>query len=414
MEKYIIEGGYPLEGRLRVHGSKNAVLPILAATVANNGVSVIENVPDIQDVWGMIAILESLGAKCSFEDGILVVNSEYINKCTIEKDLADKIRTSVLFCGALLARFGQASVAPPGGCAIGLRPINIHLDAFEKMGVQICQDDSVLKLSAAKLQGVEYDMEFPSVGATQNIMLAALGAEGMTVINNPAREPEIIELQDFLNGMGARIEGAGTRRIIVKGKEKLTDAAYVLKGDRIVAGTYMVACAAAGGNICLEGIHSGWCKGYTRILETMGCRIENGKDYVEVSRGEAIYGPGMISTAPYPGFPTDMQPQFMSLFAMTPGEHILKETIFENRFHNATELQKAGADIVIQGNTAFVHGGTLKAGQTFLSYDLRGGAALILAGLGIEGMTYVLDNGYIDRGYENIRRDLCNLGAHIT
>lgn len=413
MKKYIIDGGYPLEGNIRIHGSKNAVLPILAATVMNDGVSVIENVPDIQDVKGMLAILKSLGAKCSFEDGILVVDSKSVHGCTIERELADKIRTSILFCGALLARFGEACVAPPGGCAIGTRPIDIHLSAFEKMGVHICKEEDMLKMSVPRLQGVVYDMPFPSVGATQNIMMAALGAEGVTIINNPAREPEIIEFQDFLNGMGAKIEGAGTHRIVIRGQTKLTDGAYVLKGDRIVAGTYMTACAITGGKICLEGIHSGWCGGYTSVLGKMGCMIENGKDYVEIARKGELHSPEMISTAPYPGFPTDMQPQFMSLLAMTFGKSIIKEMIFENRFHNALELKKAGADIIVEENTAVVHGKRLQAGQTFVSHDLRGGAALVLAGLGIEGVTVVLDNGYMDRGYEDIRRDLCSLGAHI-
>lgn len=414
MEEYVIRGKRPLYGKIRVHGSKNAVLPILAATILNGGISVIENVPDIQDVRGMLAIMDFLGCGYSFEDGVLVVESGNLREKNIPKELADKIRTSILFCGPMLARFGRACVSKPGGCAIGLRPIDIHLEAFKAMGVKIQESGDCLELTATRLHGIDFYMSFPSVGATQNIMMAATMAEGITRIHNPAKEPEVVELANFINGMGGKVTGSGTDCIEIQGELPLSDTGYYLKGDRIVAGTYMAACGIAGGKIQLEGICSHWCNAFLDCFKEMGCSIICGAKSVEMSSTGELVSPGLVTTQPYPGFPTDMQPQLMSMMAVARGISAIKETIFENRFQNAAQLCKMGAHIEIHQNMAFIEGRSLKGGETLVSHDLRGGAALIVAALGTDGETIVQDCGYIKRGYENIRRDLQLLGADIV
>lgn len=414
MEEYIVTGKHPLHGTVKIHGAKNAVLPMLAATIINAGISVIENVPDIQDVWKMLAIIRLLGGTYSFEDGILVVDTKNCVEKTIPKDFANQIRTSVLFCGAMLARFGKCTIAKPGGCAIGRRPIDMHLDAFSAMGVDIVEEEENVTLRAKEMKAIHYKLPFPSVGATQNIILAATMARGKSQIDNAAKEPEVIELAQFLNGMGAKILGAGTECIRVEGNGNLSDTGYYVQGDRIVAGTYMAACAVSGGDVRLTGICPKWCDAFLDCFLKMGCSIMCDAKGVEITSSGELISPGMIVTMPYPAFPTDMQPQFMSMLSLAKGVSILKETIFENRFSNAGELQKMGADIAIYQNMAFIEGKKLSGGQILNAHDLRGGAALIIAALGTEGKSIVRDDGYIRRGYENIRRDLQLLGADIV
>lgn len=413
MERFVIDGDVRLSGTLKVHGSKNAVLPMLAAAVLNKGISVIENVPLISDVLNMIEILKNIGCKCSFDDGILVIDSKDAAPVPIASGEAARIRTSVLFCGSFLSRFKCISVAQPGGCAIGSRPIDIHLDAFRKMGASVVEENGCLNISAEKINGIVYDMPFPSVGATQNIMMAAVGADGVTVIKNAAKEPEVKELGMFLRSMGAIIEGLGTGEITICGGAKLHDTAYVLTGDRIVAGTYMAACAAAGGKILLNGVTPEHCRGFLDVFGNMGCNVETGDDYILFEKNKNLTNPGMVETRPFPDFPTDMQSQLMSVMCVSCGEGYIVENIFENRFKNVYELKKMGADIEISENRALIRGKEMINGARLKACDLRGGAALIIAGLAACGRTIVEDEGFIGRGYEDIRRDLCLLGAHI-
>lgn len=414
MERFVIDGDVRLSGTLKVHGSKNAVLPMLAAAVLNEGISVIENVPMISDVLNMIEILRNTGCRCSFDDGILVIDSKDAVPVPIDSGEAARIRTSILFCGSFLSRFKSISVAQPGGCAIGSRPIDIHLDAFRKMGARIVMEDRRLDISADNINGIVYDMPFPSVGATQNIMLAAVGADGITVIRNAAKEPEVGELGMFLKSMGAVIDGLGTGVITVCGGAKLHDTAYVLAGDRIVAGTYMAACAAAGGRILLNGVTPEHCMGFLNVFGNMGCNVETGDDYILFEKKKRLTNPRIVETRPFPDFPTDMQSQLMSVMCVSCGEGCIVENIFENRFKNACELIKMGADIEVVENRAVIRGKDMITGGSLKAGDLRGGAALIIAGMAACGRTIVEDEGFIGRGYEDIRRDLCLLGAHIA
>lgn len=414
MEKFVVDGARVLDGEVSVHGSKNAVLPMMAATLLNAGISVIENVPCISDVESMLDILKSLGCKCSFDEGILVIDSKDARPVPVKKELAEKVRTSILFCGAMLARFGQVAVARPGGCSIGSRPIDIHLAAFEKMGVSLKEPDNMLLMTAGELLPVEYRLSFPSVGATQNIMMAATGADGITVIKNAAKEPEIIEFGMFLNNMGACVRGMGTEQIVIKGRTDLNDTAYVLQGDRIVAGTYMAACAVCGGKIRLRGVPSQYCEAFIKVFRQMGCQAEAEENNILFCRTGRLKNPGVVETGPFPEFPTDMQSQLMSVMSLSDGIGTIRENIFESRFRHAGELRKLGADISIEGNQAVIKGVRKLCGTELVSHDLRGGAALLVAAAAAHGRTTIWDDGYIHRGYENIQRDLRLLGVHIS
>lgn len=413
MQQYIIEGGHILKGNIKVHGSKNSVLPMMAAAVINGGISVIENVPDISDVYRMAEILKAVGCRCSFDEGIIVIDSNTAQSNVIDETLASKVRTSVLLCGPMLARFGRVITAYPGGCAIGSRPIDIHLSAFEKLGAVITDKNNYIEINAPELKGCEITLPFPSVGATQNIMMAAAGAEGDTVIMNAAREPEVYELGLFMNNMGIAVTGMGSNTIVVRGTKKHQEAVYRLNGDRIVTGTYMAACAAAGGSIKLTGIRPEWNKSLTEVLETMGCDISTGHDYISVSADRTLNNPGCVITKPYPGFPTDLQSQLMSVMCTAMNDGIIEETVFESRYKNIPELLKMGAYVRQDGRRAYIKGTGRLKGTEVISHDLRGGAALVIAGLAADGITTVMDDGFIKRGYEDIRRDLCLLGANI-
>lgn len=414
MEKFVVDGARTLDGEVSVHGSKNAVLPMMAAALLNAGISVIENVPCISDVESMLDILKSLGCKCSFDEGILVIDSKDARPIPVREEMAEKVRTSILFCGAMLARFGQAAVARPGGCSIGSRPINIHLEAFEKMGVSLTERDNMLEMETKGLTSVEYTLLFPSVGATQNVMMAATGADGVTVIKNAAKEPEIVEFGKFLNNMGACVQGMGTEEIVIKGKRDLNDATYVLQGDRIVAGTYMAACAAAGGKIRLRSVPAQYCGEFIKVFRKMGCETQTEDDNVVFCRTGRLKMPDTVETGPFPGFPTDMQSQLMGVMSLAEGTGIIRENIFESRFKHAKELKKLGADISINGNQAVIKGVDVLSGTELVAHDLRGGAALLVAAAAAYGRTIVWDDDYIRRGYEDIRRDLCLLGVHIS
>ena len=413
MSSYIIEGGHKLEGTVKISGSKNAALPILAATVLNVGKTTLYNVPNIQDTQMMFKILETLGGKVEKKNNKIIIDTSKINKFEIPEELMHKMRSSVILAGALLGRYKKAIFSYPGGCDIGSRPIDLHLRSFEKLGINVVQNYGNIICDAEKIKGEKIDLDFPSVGATENIILASIYAEGVTQITNAAMEPEIVDLAKCLNKMGAKITGAGTNVIKIIGVQKLKDTGYKVMQDRIEAGTLLCAGAITGGNICLNYKNANHITPILNKLEEAGCNIKVEKNRIYMQAPKKLKAVD-IKTMPYPGFPTDMQSIFASILTTAKGTSVIVENIFENRYRYTAELNKMGAKITTEGKTAVIKGVRKLSGATVKSTDLRGGASMILAGLCAKGMTTVTNIEYILRGYENLDKKLNELGAKIS
>ncbi len=416
MEKLVINGGRRLSGRVKISGAKNAVLPIIAATLlGQDAPSLLDEVPALEDVHTITEVLKKLGVKAEFspEKHQLLVDSSVIGSCEAPYDLVRKMRASFLIMGPLLARCGQARISLPGGCAIGTRPIDLHLKGFEALGAKIHIGHGFIEASAPEgLKGAKIYLDFPSVGATENIMMAATMAEGQTVLENPAEEPEIVDLANYLNVMGAKVRGAGTNVIKIEGVGKLRGRDYTIIPDRIEAGTYMVAAAMTRGDVYIENAISEHLKPVIAKLKEAGVTIEEDVGGIRVAcdhRTKAVD----IKTMPYPGFPTDMQAQFMAMLTISEGTSMVTETVFENRFMHVDELKRMGADIRIDGRTSVVEGVDHLTGCQVKATDLRAGAAMVLAGLVADGETQVSYIHHIDRGYDDLVGKLVNLGADI-
>lgn len=416
MEKLIITGGCRLSGRVKISGAKNAVLPIIAATLlGQDAPSRLEEVPSLDDVHTITDVLKTLGVHTSFDKkkAVLTVDSRVIKNTEAPYELVRRMRASFLIMGSLLARCGHAKISLPGGCAIGTRPIDLHLKGFEALGAKIEIGHGYIEARAVKrLTGARIYLDFPSVGATENILMAAAMAKGQTILENPAQEPEIVDLANFLNVMGAKVRGAGTNVIKIEGVEKLTGHNYTIIPDRIEAGTYMVAAAMTQGDVYIENAISEHLKPVIAKLKEAGVTIEEDIDGIRVAcscRPKAVD----IKTMPYPGFPTDMQAQFMALLAIAKGAGFVTETVFENRFMHVDELKRMGAAIKIDGRTSVVEGVEHLTGCQVKATDLRAGAAMVLAALVSEGQTQVGYIHHIDRGYDNLVAKLVKLGANI-
>ena len=416
MEQLVIHGGNPLRGRVKIGGAKNAVLPIIAAALlGSRGASVLDDVPALEDVYTISSVLRSLGVKADYaaKEHRLTIDASKIATVSAPYELVRKMRASFLIMGPLLAREGRAEISLPGGCAIGTRPIDLHLKGFEALGAQIEITQGAIHASAPHgLKGARIYFDFPSVGATENVMMAASCAEGQTILENPALEPEIVDLANYLNVMGAHIRGAGTNRIKIDGVPGLLAADYTIIPDRIEAGTYMVAAAMTGGDVFIENAISEHLKPVVAKLQEAGAEIEEDIAGIRVranGRMKAID----LKTMPYPGFPTDMQAQFMALLAVAEGTSVVTETVFENRFMHVEELQRMGSKIRVDGRTATVEGGRTLTGAAVRATDLRAGAAMVLAGLVADGETRVGYIHHIDRGYDDLVAKLVALGADI-
>lgn len=409
----IIDGGEKISGEICVQGAKNAVLPILAATVMADGVCVIKNCPALRDVDKTDLVLERLGCTVKREGNVVTVDTRGMYDCRICEDLMREMRSSIIFLGAIISRCKKAVVSMPGGCPIGLRPIDLHLKALRELGVDIQEEHGYIKCTAEKLQGGNIHLDFPSVGATENIMLTAVCAEGTTTISNAAREPEIVDLGNFLNSMGARVYGMGGSVITVHGVEKLHGAEYTIMPDRIVAATYLAASAITGGEICLKNVNPQDMGAMLHVLGEMGVKLRCETDRIMQTAPKRLKSVHTIRTMPYPGFPTDIQSPFMSLAAMARGTSVFIENIFENRFQHVDELTRMGADIKVEGRSAVVRGVKELQGANVVARELRGGASLVVAALAANGTTTISGVELIERGYENIEKHLLNCGAKI-
>lgn len=415
MEKLIVKGGNRLVGAVKTSGAKNAVLPIIAASILGTTPSHLDEVPMLEDVHTISEVLKCLGlaVECSPEKNVLDIDSTEITSYEAPYELVRTMRASFLVMGPLLARIGKARISMPGGCAIGARPIDIHLKGFEALGVKIEQGHGYIEASAPEgLKGTSIYFDFPSVGATENIMMAASLAEGTTILENAAEEPEIVDLANYLNKMGAKIRGAGTDTIRIEGVDKLHGADYTIIPDRIEAGTYMIAAAMTGGDVVVENVLPEHQKPLIAKLREAGTVVEEDIDKVRVI-GKNPLKAVSIKTLPYPGFPTDMQAQMMAMMVIAEGRSKVTETVFENRFMHVVELNRMGAQISTEGRSAVIDGPCKLTGCDVRATDLRAGAAMILAGLVAEGTTRIGDLHHIDRGYENIVAKLKNLGADI-
>jgi UDP-N-acetylglucosamine 1-carboxyvinyltransferase len=408
-----IAGGKPLGGIVRVQGAKNSALPIMAAAVLAEGISVIENCPKLSDTDVTIRILRYIGCEVWQDGDCLYIDSSKPIKPEIPDSLMGEMRSSVVFLGAILARAGEAHLSTPGGCELGPRPIDLHIAALRTLGTEIDDSGGRLVCKTAKLTGGRIDLPNPSVGATENAMLAATRAEGMTVITNAAKEPEIEDLQSFLQKTGALVAGAGTSQIRIRGTGAAHGARHRVIPDRIAACTWLAACASAGGEVKLYDTEPRHYLSVIHSLHEMGCSIEAGEGMVTIRRTAALRAPRPIVTNPYPAFPTDAQPPFMAASLKAEGTTVFVENIFENRYRHAEEMKRMGADVKTEGKTAIVCGVAKLKGAVVKAADLRGGAALAVAALGAEGVSEIRGLNHIDRGYESIETTLAELGAEI-
>lgn len=413
MDKLVIEGGKALSGTIRIHGAKNAALPILAASLLAAGEVRLNNVPRLLDIDVMLGILERIGCRTLHEQETVTVDTSSANSFHVPEDLMGQMRSSIFLMGPLLARFGEVAVYQPGGCAIGERKIDLHLRGLQELGAEIEERDQQIICRARKLTGADIHLDFPSVGATENIMMAAATAIGTTTISNAAREPEIQDLANFLNRMGASIIGAGTDTITIQGVQELTPCTYEIIPDRIVAGTVMIAAAATRGNVTLTHCNPAHLSSLIHVLKRAGVQISILNDIMSVSCMSRPKAVERIVTSPYPSFPTDLQSQVMVLLSLADGFSVMKETVFEGRFKHVDELTRMGADITIDLNSAFIRGVQRLYGATVEATDLRAGAALVIAGLAAQGKTVVEQVHHIDRGYDHIERLFQKLGADI-
>ena len=413
MDKFVIKGGRRLTGKVTISGAKNAAVAILPAVILSDEPCIIENVPSISDVNISLRILQEMGAVVeNIGKDVYKIDPTGITKFCVPYETARKMRASYYFLGALLGKFNKARVSMPGGCPLGDRPIDQHLKAFSALGARYTLSQGMIDLNAEKLHGSQIFFDVVTVGATMNAMLAAVKAEGLTVIENAAKEPHIVDLANFLNSMGANIMGAGTDVIKIRGVERLHGTNYSVIPDQIEAGTFMIAAAATKGDIIIENVIPKHLESITKKLEKIGVNIEQYDDSIRVW----VDGPlvkANVKTTPHPGFPTDMQPQMTTLLALSEGTSIVTETIFETRLKYVSELRRMGANIAVEGNAAFITGVEGFTGATVSAPDLRAGAALVMAGLAAEGYTYVDQIQYIERGYENFAEKICGMGGHM-
>ena len=412
MSSYIVKGGTPLRGEVEISGAKNAVLPILAATILGQGQSTIDKAPDLRDVRVMKEVLEELGAEVDDSKDGLKIDTSVIESCQIAPELMQKMRATVFLMGPLLARFGKVELCQPGGCNIGSRPIDLHLKGLEALGVEFEEEEGCLTGTVDQLEGTEITLDFPSVGATENIMMAATLAQGQTIINNVAKEPEIVDLQNFLNQLGAKVKGAGTDVIKVNGVASLNPVEYEIIPDRIEAGTFLLAAAITGGELTINNVIPKHIEAIIVKLTEAGHQIKVEDEKVKIKAAKTSKSIN-VKTLPYPGFPTDMQPQFMSLLALAQGQSIITETIFENRLNHAHELGKMGAEIKVNNNQAVINGVESINGAVVKATNLRAGAALLLAALAAEGESIIKNIYHIERGYEYLEEKLTKLGANL-
>ncbi|HAZ08719.1 MAG TPA: UDP-N-acetylglucosamine 1-carboxyvinyltransferase [Elusimicrobia bacterium] len=413
MDRFVIEGGTPLNGTIKVSGAKNSALPILIATLLTDEPCVVENVPStLRDLRTTFRLLESLGKTVKIDGSTVHVSSTGSLKTQAPYDIVKQMRASVLAAGPLLARFGLVRVPIPGGCAIGLRPIDIHLKGFEAMGARRIADQGDIIMSAPRLAAVALRLRFPSVGATQNLMMAAAATPGRTVIKNAAKEPEIGDLGRFLERLGARVTGAGTATVAVEGRTKLKGCRHRVIADRIEAGTYLLACAAARGKVKLLGAEAGHLDAVIAALRKSGAKVRCGRGFIELSM-ERRSKPVSVVTRPYPGFPTDLQAPWMALMTLSTGFAKVTETVFENRYLHAAELGRMGAQIAVSGRSAVVAGVERLSGAPIMASDIRAGAALLVAALAAKGRTIIQRVYHIDRGYESLVDKFSAVGARI-
>ena len=413
MDRLVIEGGRRLKGTIPVSGSKNAALPILIATLLTDEPCVVENCPTgLRDIRTTVRLLESLGKKISVDGSTVRIRSTGSLKTQAPYDIVKQMRASVLAAGPLLARFGLVRVPIPGGCAIGLRPIDIHLKGFEAMGARRIADQGDIIMSAPRLSAGTIKLRFPSVGATQNLMMAAAATSGRTTLKNAAREPEIEDLANFLTQLGAKVRGAGTSTVVIEGRAMLRGARHKVIADRIEAGTFLIATAAAHGRVRLLGAQASHLDAVIAGLKKAGAKIASGRGWIEITMDRRPK-PVTVRTAPHPGFPTDLQAPWMALMTLAAGFTKVSETVFENRFMHAAELGRMGAQIAVSGSAAVVAGVEQLSGAPIMASDLRAGAALLIAGLAAKGRTTISRVYHIDRGYEAVERKLARVGARI-
>ena len=414
MDKLLIKGGLPLSGQIDVSGAKNAALPILAGTLLSSEPLTVRNVPQLKDVATIITLLQSMGVEVTFDEKLNVeVDASNVSKRCAPYELVKTMRASILVLGPLVARFGEADVSLPGGCAIGARPVNLHVQGLQAMGADIVVENGYIRARAGRLQGAHIVFDTVTVTGTENLMMASVLADGETLLENAAREPEVIDLANFLNAMGARVNGAGTRMIKVRGVSELGGTDHMVMPDRVEAGTYMVGAAMTGGRIRLNKVGPSHLEAVTGKLHECGAGVRIGDNWIEIDmRGRRPVAVD-IRTSPYPGFPTDMQAQFCALNTIAVGTGTITETIFENRFQHVLELQRMGADIHLEGNNAVCRGVDRLTAAPVMATDLRASAGLVLAGLAAEGETLVDRIYHIDRGYERIEEKLRQLGAEI-
>ncbi|MDR1590316.1 MAG: UDP-N-acetylglucosamine 1-carboxyvinyltransferase [Oscillospiraceae bacterium] len=414
MEILRINGGNKLEGTARVQGAKNSVLPIMAASLLARGTTVIHNCPRLSDVDAAVKILTHLGCGITREGGRVIINSSSVTRCDIPHELMREMRSSVIFLGAVLARCGEAVLSMPGGCELGPRPVDLHIEALRSLGAEITRDGGNISCRAAKMKGCRVNLDFPSVGATENTMLFAACCDGATVITNAAREPEIWDLQSYLTRLGYRVHGAGTPEVTVEGAAVSGDTEHSVIPDRVVAATYLAAAACTGGDIEITGVVPGHLAAAADALAGMGCRVTGSCDSVRIDASTPRRAIRPVVTRPYPGFPTDAQPPIMAACLRAEGTTVFVENIFENRYRHTDEMKRLGADIRIEGRVAMVTGVKRLRGAPVVSTDLRGGASLVLAALMAEGVTEVSGVRHIDRGYDDLAGVLRSLGAEVS
>lgn len=416
MNSYSIQGGTQLEGTIGVQGAKNSVLPILAGTLLATGETILHNCPDLTDVSATLTILELLGCTTRREGSTVYIENNGLTGHEIPCELMLKMRSSVLFLGGLLGKVKSATLCKPGGCQLGPRPIDYHLQAFRSLGVTMEEQGDELRCTLSpSVEGKEIYLPFPSVGATENLMLLACGISGTTTLIGVAREPEIVDLQDFLRAMGAKVTGAGTSTIVIEGGKPLKPAEFTIMGDRIVATTYLSAAAITGGTVLLSGVNEGYLTSVLAVFRQMGCELSKEQQDIRLSvpKGTTLSGVPPLQTAPYPAFPTDAQALLMAVLTQGQGSTLMEEKMFDSRFHHVDELRKLGAKIEISSRVAMVTGKSPLVGATIYGRDLRGTAALIIAALAAEGESHVFGLEHLDRGYERLDLGLQNMGAKV-
>ncbi len=413
MDTYIINGGEKLYGTVEIQSAKNTVLPLLAASVLTDEPVKIRGVPAINDVENMLRILGEVGCKIKRQKDRAIIDSSNAVSHEIPTRLTKELRSSVFMLGSVLTRFRRAKISYPGGCDIGLRPIDLHLSGLKRLGVEIIEKDGFIHCEAKKLVGAEILLDFPSVGATENIILAAVKAEGITVVRNAAKEPEIVDLQRFINAMGGNVRGAGGGTVIIEGVKRLHGVDYTPIGDRIEAGTYLIAAASCGGEVQTIGVPPENIAALLHKLRENGCKIYAKDDKILLSSNGRLKSVDLVETMPFPGFPTDLQAQYASLCSTAEGATLIVENLFETRYRYAAELKRMGADITVRDRTALIRGVERLHGAYVTACDLRGGAALVLAALKAEGQSTVADLSHIDRGYADFEGKLRKLGAKI-